>query len=193
MPSVALQNWNAGRATALDEIANAHRSVGGAGPGRRYLTQHINQAYAVLLSSQFQGFCRELHSECIDHLVAPVIATALGVMYRNNLQFGRKLDTGNPNPGNIGADFNRFGVAFWPAVLAVSPRNAARQLALDELNRWRNAIAHNSFAPDMYRGGRPSLQLSEVQNWRKACDGLARTFDTVLRAHLLSITGVAPW
>jgi hypothetical protein len=53
MPSLALQEWSVQRAKALDEIEHAHRSVEGRGPGRRYLTQQINQAYAVLLSSQF--------------------------------------------------------------------------------------------------------------------------------------------
>ena len=193
MPSVALQNWNAGRATALDEIANAHRSVGGAGPGRRYLTQHINQAYAVLLSSQFQGFCRDLHEECADCLAASVGPPVLSATYRRNLLFGRKLDTGNPNGGNIGSDFGRLGLAFWQAVEADSPRNVQRHLALEALNRWRNAIAHSAFAPDMVRAGRPSLHLAQVQDWRKACDGLARSFDNVLHAHLLAATGVVPW
>ena len=192
MPSGSWQNWAAGRAAALDEIEHAHQSVGGAG-GRRYLTQQINQAYAVLLSSQFQGFCRDLHEECADYLVAPVVSPVLLATYQRNLRFGRKLDTGNPNPGNIGSDFNRLGIAFWPAVDADSPRNSQRRLALEALNRWRNAIAHNTFAPDMYRGSRPSLHLSEVQNWRKACEGLPRSFDYVLRRHLHSAITVAPW
>jgi hypothetical protein len=193
MPSLAFQDWSGRRAAALDEIEHAHRSVGGTGPGRRYLTQQINQAYAVLLSSQFQGFCRDLHAECADYLVAPVASPALLATCRDNLLFGRKLDTGNPNRGNIGSDFNRLGFSFWPAVDADHPRNPQRSSWLEALNRWRNAIAHHAFAPDMYRGGRPSLHLSEVQDWRRACDGLARSFDTVLRAHLLVATGVAPW
>src|SRR5579871_1232084 len=101
MPSVAWQYWSAGRAAALDEIEHAHRSVGGTGPGRRYLTQQINQAYAVLLSSQFQGFCRDLHTECVEYLVGPAASAVLLATYRRNLLFARKLDTGNPNPGNI--------------------------------------------------------------------------------------------
>jgi hypothetical protein len=85
------------------------------------------------------------------------------------------------------------GLASWPTVDADSPRNPQRRLALEALNRWRNAIAHNAFTPDMYKGTRVSLHLSEVQEWRKACDGLARSFDNVLREHLHSATGVAPW
>lgn len=69
MTSASLQHWINERIPALDELESAHRSVGGSGPGRRYATQQINQAYAVLLSSQFQGYCRDLHSECVDYLI----------------------------------------------------------------------------------------------------------------------------
>jgi hypothetical protein len=193
MPSLALQDWSAWRAAALDEIEHAHRAVGGRGPGRRYLTQQINQAYAVLLSSQFQGFCRQLHDDCAAHAVASVASPGLQAVYRSNLVFGRKLDSGNPTPSNIGADFNRFGLSFWPAVDTDHPRNRQRRLALEALNRWRNAIAHHAFAPTMYKGDHPSLRLSQVQDWRRACDGLARSFDNVMRAHLLTATGAAPW
>lgn len=68
MPSIAFTIWENDRAASLDEVLAAHSAVGGAGPGRRVATQQINQAYAVLLSSQFQGFCRDLHSESADHL-----------------------------------------------------------------------------------------------------------------------------
>ena len=72
MPSHSLIRWNGERAEALDEIENAHAMVGGAERGRRYAIQQSNYAYAALLSSDFQGFCRDLHSECIDRLVAIV-------------------------------------------------------------------------------------------------------------------------
>lgn len=69
MPSHSLHTWNTVRAAALDEIAATHRSVGGSGRGRRYATQQINRGYAVILTAQFQGYCRDLHSECIGFLV----------------------------------------------------------------------------------------------------------------------------
>jgi hypothetical protein len=111
----------------------------------------------------------------------------------NNLVFGRKLDRGNPNPGNIGADFNRLGVEFWPRIDAHRPENPARQAALKELSAWRNAIVHQDFSPSMLRAGRPNLTLAQVRLWRKACDGLARSFEDVLRDHLRVLTGSAPW
>ena len=193
MPSAALHDWSTGRATALDEIEDAHRAVGGSGPGRRYATQQINQAYTVLLSSQFQAFCRDLHMECAFCLVAAVASQDLRVMYRLALVLGRKLDRGNPSPGNLGSDFNRFGLPFWPLVDAYRPQNSRRRALLEELNDWRNAIAHQDFAPAMLRDGRPTLQLGQVQGWRKACEGLARSFDGVLQAYISGKTGTIPW
>ncbi len=193
MPSVALQDWSGWRAAVLNEIEHAHRSVGGTGRGRRYLTQQINQAYAILLSSQFQGFCRDLHTESVGHLLTPVASPVLAATYRDNLLFGRKLDKGNPNPDNIRSDFKRLGLSFWQAVDSDHPRSPHRRGKLELLNRWRNAIAHDVFAPDMRRRTRPSLRLAQVQDWRRACDGLAHSFDVVMRAHLLNATGAAPW
>ena len=37
------------------------------------------------------------------------------------------------------------------------------------------------------------LALAQVRVWRRACDGLARAFDEVLRDHLRELTGSAPW
>jgi len=193
MPSLSLQKWFAERAVALDDLENAHRSVRGSGPGARAATQQINQAYAVLLSAQFQGFCRDLHSECADLSVSPVADPDLRVMLRDNLLFGRKIDRSNPNPGNLGSDFNRFGLGFWPLVEIHRPQNPTRKAALEELNDWRNAIAHQDFPSALLKAGRPNLTLAQVQTWRKACDGLARSFDEVLRGHLQTLTGAVPW
>lgn len=193
MPSTALQSWSAARSIILDEVEAAHRLVRGSGSGLRQVAQQINQAYAVLLSSQFQGFCRDLHTECANHLVASVSSPDLRAILLTNVLSGRKLDSGNPTPGNIGADFKRLGLLLWRAVEAVHSRNTRRHGLVEELIRWRNAIAHNEFAADMLHGGRPRLTLAEVQDWRRACEGLAHAFDGVLHTHLLHKTGTAPW
>jgi hypothetical protein len=191
MPSVSFQAWSTVRRSALNELEIAHRSVGGTSRGRRYATQQINQAYAVLLSSQFQGFCRELHSECADHFVRNVPMRLLRTALRNVVVNGRKLDRGNPNPGNIGADYNRFGIAFWDEVRNLDRRNQGRQNRLEELNDWRNAIAHQDFDPAILV---PSvLRLQRIREWRSACNQLAICFDQVLSSHIQAVNGVAPW
>jgi hypothetical protein len=108
--SAALQTWSNHANRALDQIAAAHVAVGGGAPGRRYATQEINHAYAVLLSSQFQRYCRDLHTESVAHVVDAMAPASLQPIVRARFLQGRKLDQGNPNPGNLGADFGRLVV-----------------------------------------------------------------------------------
>lgn len=192
MPSVALQEWLTVRIPRLDEIESAHRSVGGSGPGRRFATQQINQAYAMLLSAQFQGFCRDLHTECARFLARQLDPTGFEPILYENLVVNRKRDRGNPNPGNIGSDFNRLGLDFWSEVVLRDVRNAQRQQALDRLAEWRNAIAHQDFDPSRL-GGTIILRLARVRHWRRVCQVLAHSFDEVLEAHCRRLCGIAPW
>jgi hypothetical protein len=191
MPSASLHVWTTARAATLDEIEAAHRSVGGHGPGRRTATQQINYAYAVLLSAQFQGFCRNLYSECVDFAVAAIVPVAFQEPLQEEFIYNRKLQRGNPNPGNIGEDFNRLGLAFWDAVAAMDLKSATRRRQLEDLNLWRNAIAHQDF--DSTALGGAALPLDRVRAWRAACHGLALTFDDVMRVYLQHLTGTAPW
>src|SRR5487761_2241061 len=64
--------------------------------------------------------------------------------------------SGNPNSGNLGSDFKRLGIDFWAEVKKLDARNADRLKRLDELNNWRNAIAHQHFDPARL-GGRTGL------------------------------------
>ena len=192
MPSNSLQNWNTVRIRELDEIANAHLQVGGDARGRRYATQQINHAYTMLLSSQFQGYCRDLHSESIDHMVRLVAPVSLQAVLRAEFTLHRKLDRGNPNPGNIGSDFNRLGLKFLDQVRAQSRRNQSRIEHLEDLNRWRNAIAHQDFDP-AFLGGIINLTLATVRRWRQGCEQLAIVFDSVMGDHIHQLMGARPW
>ncbi|MEK6607161.1 MAG: hypothetical protein AABZ30_05805 [Myxococcota bacterium] len=180
--------WETTRAGALDEIESAHVAVGGSARGRRHATQQINQAYAMLVSSHFQGFCRDLHSEAVDCLVNAAMPPAVKNVLRARLTADRKLDKGNPNPGNLGSDFGRLGLAFWDKVRAADRRSVRRQDLLEELNEWRNAIAHQDFPAKL-----AVLHLSRVRGFRSACTGLARTFDRVLRRCIAAMVGAPPW
>jgi hypothetical protein len=99
MPSNAYAAWTKSRAEKLDQIEKAHASAGGPKRGRRYATDQINQAYAVLLASQFQAFCRDLHSESVACLVDCVQPSSMKPIVRAELTRDRKLDRGNANPG----------------------------------------------------------------------------------------------
>jgi hypothetical protein len=191
MASKALDWWRSDGVAALDEIVGAHRAIGGTGRGRRYATGQINNAYAVMLSSQFQRFCRDLHSEAADFL-AGRIDVSLRAIFRTQMTEGRKLSSGNPNPANLGSDFGRFQIEFWATVTAANPRNVSRRNQLEQLNAWRNAIAHQDFTkPECH--GRTSVRLADVGRWRGACSGLAMEFDAVISRYLRKITGIPPW
>jgi hypothetical protein len=193
MPSRSLDRWRNVRVVALDQIAAAHAAVGGAAPGRRYTTQHINQAYVKMLSGHIQGFCRDLHSEAVDVLLGPPVPGDLRrTLIQARLTSGRKLDRENANAGNLGNDFQLFGFKLWDALNAHDPANADRNDALTQLNVWRNAIAHQEFAhKDL--AGRSTVRLREVRGWRAACEALAIHLDAVVGAQVAIITGAPAW
>lgn len=194
MPSNAHQAWGAIRSDALDQMVSAHTALGGGGPGRRYATVQVVHAYAVLLSSHFQGFCRDLHSETSDHIANGTNPAAAAGILRLLLTAGRKLDSGNPNPGNIGSDFGRLGFT-WADVKAKDTHHDSRKKRLELLNLWRNAIAHQDFTDAKLDlgGGRLTLRMADVTAWRSACDGLAGSFDAVASDRVLAVIGTRPW
>lgn len=189
MPSHALSMWRSEAARALDEVEAAHAAVGGTQRGRRHTTQQLNYAYTLLLSSQFQRYCRDLHSEAVLVMFGQV-AGPLGLLVRQRFVSNRKLDAGNPNPGNIGSDFGAlFAVRFWDHVDALSASHEGRRKLLEELNVWRNAIAHHDFTHTTTT----RLPLNTVKRWRKALDQLAVAFDEVVARLVLAIVGHRPW
>jgi len=165
--------------------------VGGTERGRRFATQQINFAYTTLLSAQFQGFCRDLHSECVDLIVA-MVPIQIQHFVRIEFLWNRSLSRGNPHPGAVCADYQRLGIELWPAVYTLDSRNPRRREQLQELVDWRNAIAHQDFDPVVPTGS-PVLHLSRVRGWRSAVNILARSFDEVMYIYLRRLTGVAPW
>jgi len=175
----------------MDDMLAVHKAVGGSGPGRRYATSQVNNAYAVLVSSQFQKYCRDLHSQAADHIAQQAPATIQAVVLARFTE-GRKLDGGNPTPGNLGSDFNRFGFSFWDHVEKLNPRNPKHRKRLEQLNMWRNAIGHHDFSNPHF-GTRTSVRLNDVRDWRIACDRLASEFDSVVARHLRHLTGIIPW
>ena len=192
MASASLKRWKSTRAHELDQLEAAHVAVGGTGRGRRYATQQVNQAYVILLSSHFQGSCRDLHAEAVDYMVESIEAKTLRTAARTAFTWNRALDRGNPHPGNLGRDFNRLGMTFWPTVQAIDVRNGRRKTRLEELNEWRNAIAHQDFDPKKL-GGRTTVTLDMVRRWRSTCSALAQSFDRVVGDHIKQATGTARW
>lgn len=189
MPSAAFTRWDIARRAALDEVEFAHRIVDDPKLSRPDAATRIIHAYMILLSSQFPGYCRDLHSEGI--VIPDDLSRQWRTMIQTSLRRNRKLDTGNPNPGNIGSDFGRFDVGFWNEVEKLDPLNEAHKNSLDRLSTWRNAIAHEFFDDTKLKPS--ALDLGIVRSWRDACHSLAGAFDEVIANRIRTVTGRNPW
>src|SRR5437899_8480305 len=98
-----------------------------------------------------------------------------------------------PTREALAVTFSRLGIPqFWGQMDAVFVNNRLRRQWLDDLNTWRNAIAHQAFDPAEL-GGTTNLRLATVQRWRRGCHKLARALNNVVRAHIQSVSGRGPW
>jgi hypothetical protein len=154
----------------------------------------LSDAFIVLLAAHFQQFCRDLHSEAIDFLAAS--APHIDRILKEALRHGRHLDRGNATPSSLGVDFGRPGVNLWSDLRALDVATVARRERLEQLNLWRNAVAHRDFqfsqqvSTTLSGTGRT---LPFVHACRTACRALAPQLDAVVAAHLQARVGRAPW
>jgi hypothetical protein len=157
-------------------------------PNPTFLDETL-RGFVLHLSAHFQGFCRDLYTECAQTWIAAIPS---GLRATAQAQFFAQLalEKGNPTYQNIKRDFNRFG--FLLDLQSASPTGAAHVTNLGQLNDWRNKAAHQGTQP--LGGGVPAaLTLSIVQGWRASCETLATSLDGIMHAELLRIMGVAPW
>lgn len=153
------------------------------------LAEESLQGYVMLLSGHFQGFCRDLYTEC-SQICAAVVPVGLRGTVQTQFAAELKLNTANPTVENIRKDFERFG--FLLDLVAADPANPVRITHLGHLNYWRNAVAHQKATPHP-PGVPPVLTLSDIQIWRASCDGLATSLDDIMRKELQRMLGAAPW
>jgi hypothetical protein len=154
--------------------------------------QHIEpRQVAVILENSIMPmrWCSLRSSSAI--VVIYTRSAALGDLLVTNLHFGRQLDRGNANPSSLGNDFGRFGFNFWAAIKARDARNIGRQARLEELNAWRNAVAHQDFSGHLSPA--PPLSVTHVHRWRSACNALAISMDVIMRNQLRSLGANPPW
>ena len=98
---------------------------------------------------------------------------------------------GAPITENIVRDFQPICPQFRADVERHARADTATWTDLAMLNAWRNAIAHHDFT----KAKTPSetLALGRVRAWRRACNGLATSFDAVVRVELTRLVGKRPW
>lgn len=132
--------------------------------------------------------------ECVIAIVGTLQSPPRGLA-TVNWQVGLAMRRGNAGPGNIGNDFDRLGVSLWRDLYSMDGRNRVRNIKLDNLNKWRNAIAHDDFrnAQVFPNGSRTALQLAKVRDWRRTCNHVASNMDELMRNSLAQLLGTSPW
>src|SRR5438128_7828457 len=108
MPSASLLRWQNDRMPRLTEVDTQCAASLVLAPPQPNLVEENLRGYVLLLSAHFQGFCRDLYTECAQTVVSRVRAR-LQVLIQAQFIAHRALDRGNPNLQNLRVDFERFG------------------------------------------------------------------------------------
>jgi hypothetical protein len=189
MPSAAFTFWRNDRMPRLHAVeAHCATVLALVPPNPTFLDESL-RGFVLHLSAHFQGFCRDLYTECSQIWIVTI---PVGLQATAQAQFSAHLalEKGNPTYDNIKRDFNRFG--FLLNLQSPHPAGPQRVTDLGHLNDWRNKAAHQGIQP--LGGGVPvALTLPIVQGWRASCEGLATSLDDIMHDELLRILGTAPW
>ena len=185
MPSASLTFWTDDRMPRLDEVDGQCAASLGVVPGNPRLVDENIRGFVLLLSAHFQGYCRDLYTECAQ-VVATKVRPSLQTVVQQQFTAVIALDRGNPNVENIVRDFNRFG--FKLNFPVHDPANHARLVDLKKMNDWRNIAAHHGKVPPE---GPPSL--AAIRAWRDSCDGLAASLDEIMYSELRGLLRRPPW
>jgi hypothetical protein len=193
--SAALDEWRDVSGEALDEIELVHANADAVAAGSRLFTQQVNYVYATLITAHFQLYCRAIHTEVIQALVAQVSDPALAGVLEGAMTDNRFLDKGNPTPGNLGSDFGRFGFNFWAALEASDRRIKKHGAKLEQLCEWRNGIVHGDVSRKRAAGRLvpPHLDLDTCRVWRRSLGRLAISIDQVVSDQCRNLGCAEPW
>src|SRR2546421_1162120 len=107
MPSASLLHWQNDRMPRLAEVDTQCAASLVLTPPQPNLVDENLRGYVLLLSAHFQGFCRDLYTECALIVVSKV-RPSLKLLIQTQFTAGLKLDHGNPNLNNLREDFERF-------------------------------------------------------------------------------------
>ncbi|WP_285035866.1 hypothetical protein [Plantibacter sp. ME-Dv--P-095] len=158
----------------------------------------LNHALFLRLAAEVQGFCRDLHDEAVEAVCIPaqVPSADLREAFRSELLSNRKLDAGNAGPGNIGADWAKFGQPIWPDLELAYPGTKGKadwNARLTWLNDARNGIAHNDPVKIAAAHAIHPLTLNTFKVMRGRFSKFAVALERTTSAYLSRATGIAPW
>ncbi|MBS2023327.1 MAG: hypothetical protein JST92_13015, partial [Deltaproteobacteria bacterium] len=100
---------------------------------------------------------------------------------------------------SIKQDFAKLGLLdVWvSAGFSTANPKSKELIRLEQLNHWRNAIAHSDFvfSPDVtiLLAGQNARLITHVRGWRKSCSVIATRLDETVRKQVQAVVGKTPW
>lgn len=187
MPSAALLKWQNDRLPSLLQVDGQCAASVAASPPNLALIDENYRGYVLLLAAHFQGFCRDLHTECAQ-IIASRVRPSLAILFQSQFSARRELDRSNANARSIIEDFSRFGFDM-KAQLSGIVGATVLKADLHLLNEWRNAAAHhNTTLPSS-----GPLTVPLIQGWRNSCTSLATALDNIMYNQLKARLRRRPW
>jgi hypothetical protein len=177
--SNALKVWQEDRSRRFDRLVSAHHRMLETEALGQWEADELAHVVLLRLAAEFQGFCRDLHNDCIEAFIATLGLSDQRlelIISTQNMESGRRLDSGNANRDAIAQDFSRFGLEIWLELERGFPTSAREWVsAVRLLNTARNGIAHDFDAKlDQLRRDGHELSLSTALDWRSAVDTCGR-------------------
>jgi len=195
MPSRALREWRTTQRAELDRVDVLLRGVRGAGAAERAMRRHVVDGGIVLLAGHFQRYCREVYGEAVGFLAGQIQPTSAGSVLGDLLMERPALGRGNANSLTLGNDFKRMHLNIWKALERRDQRNLDRMRRINQLNTWRNAVAHQDVPPpssaQLIRG--TDRDVRSLHTWRHSCSALVHDIDAVVNQHMIVLAGRRAW
>lgn len=194
MTSPALTTWQSSRLPRLDRLIALHPDAAGSTTDPAVTTEWTH-ALVLRLTSEFQGFCRDLHND-LAWTIARLMTGLEGnrLLIFKGLTKGRVLELRNASVETLKADFNRLGIDL-ASKLLTHPRAGPRWTQeSQQLHLARNGVVHDDptkFAQLQEEG--VELNLAAVIRWRNRVDALVEAMDDVADSKLSELFGIFLW
>ena len=95
MPSASLLIWQTERIPRIAEFEKQCATASALAMPNRQLEDENHRGLIMLLSAHFQGFCRDLYTECALTLSARIMNTSIKILFQQQFTAGRRLDSGH--------------------------------------------------------------------------------------------------
>jgi len=98
VPSVAFTRWQTDRLTRLNEVESHCAVIDALAPANPTFLEEVLRGFVLHLSAHFQGFCRDLYTECSQIWIAAIPA---GLKATAQSQFFAQLALEKGNPSSV--------------------------------------------------------------------------------------------